>query len=139
LAADVVFRRRALRVNSAIYARRCGPRLPPVLAGAGAMRARHLAMVAWLESGRNRRPEDARRVVGLAADIARLGRLRPGVAEDCEWHAARLRELVRQHAVVAQLEAEQRPGPAWPAARERSVAKARRGAPSRAKPRRLHA
>ena len=115
-AADIVFRRRALKVNSGIYARRHAPRLLPLLAGSGVLRARHIGQVAWLEAEHDWRAEDARRVSELAGDVVRFGNLRPALAQDCQWHADRLRELVRQHAALARLEAAHRPVAAWSAA-----------------------
>jgi hypothetical protein len=132
-AADIAFRRRALMVNSGIYARRHSGRLMLVLAGGGAIRARYIGQVAWLGSERDWRPQDARRLAELADEIGRFGALRPDVAEACQWHAERLHELVRQHAVLARLEAERRLAPAWPAGRERPATAPRRGAWIRAK------
>jgi hypothetical protein len=138
-AADIAFRRRALMVNSGIYARRHSGRLMPVLAGGGTIRARFIGQVAWLGSERDWRPQDARRLAELADEIGRFGALRPDVAEACRWHADRLGELVRQHAVLARLEAEHRPFPAWPAGRERPATALRRDAWIRAKVRGLRA
>jgi hypothetical protein len=113
--ADITFRRRALKVNGGIYARRHAPRLKPLLIGAGPLRARYIAVTEWLGSERDWRPEDARRLAAMAEEIDRLGlRCRDG-AEACDWHANRLRELVRQHDVLAKLEAGLCPLPAWPA------------------------
>lgn len=127
-ATDIAFRRRALKVNGGIYARRHAPRFMPVLVGAGMIRARYIGQIAWLDSERDWRPEDARRLLGIANEIARLGRFQPGVAETCRWHAERLRELVRQHVALARLEARHQPNPAWPIARGRPAASSRRRA-----------
>lgn len=116
MTADIAFRRRALKVNCGIYSRRHGPRLLPVLADSRALRACYIGQVAWLGAERDWRPEDARRLSELASDIARFGRLRPAIAEVCQWHADRLRELVRQHAALARLEAEHGPAARWPVA-----------------------
>jgi hypothetical protein len=113
--ADVTFRRRALKVNGGIYARRHAPRLMPLLVGTGSFKVRYIAVTDWLGSERDWRLEDARRLAALAEEIVGLGRRRSDSAEVCEWHADRLRELVRQHDVLAQLEATLCPLPAWPA------------------------
>lgn len=115
-AADVAFRRRALKVNGGIYARRHAPRLMPLLVGAGLLRARYIAVTDWLGSERDWRPEDARRLAALAEEIVSLGRWRRYNVETCQWHADRLRELVRQHDVLARLETRFRTLPAWPTA-----------------------
>ncbi len=72
-AADIAFRRRALKVNGGIYARRHAPHLMPVLAGAGMIRSRYIGQIAWLEAEWDWRPEDARRLLDIADEIARLG------------------------------------------------------------------
>jgi hypothetical protein len=132
VAADIAFRRRALKVNSGIYARRHAPRLKPLLGGAGTITARYIGQIAWLESERDWRPQDARCLLEIADEIARLGRFQPGIAETCQWHADRLRELVEQHAVLARLEIKHQPGLAWPIARGRPAASPHRRAPVRA-------
>ena len=118
--ADITFRRSALRTNSGIHARRHGPALLPVLSGAG-IRTRYIAQMAWLGSEAVWRDTDARRIGEIAAEIVRFGRGRePEIAETCEWHAARLRELVSQQAVLRRLEGQQcRPSP-WPDAAART-------------------
>jgi hypothetical protein len=123
-AADIAFRRRALRVNAAIYARRHGHHLMPLLEGLVPLRTRFVAVTDWMETERDWRPEDARRLSPLADEIHALGRRRVEVAEIGEWHADRLRELVRQHDVLARLEARLRPVPARPMspAQKRSLA-----------------
>lgn len=121
-AADVAFRRRALKVNGGIYARRHAPRLMPLLASAGSLRSRYLAVTEWLASERDWRAEDARRLATIAEEIVRLGRRRHDGAEACGWHSDRLRELVRQHDVLTQLEAKLCPLPAWPVAPARKQA-----------------
>lgn len=100
-------------MNSAIYARRHGPGLLPLLTGVGVLRVRYIAELARLESEKGWSLADARRLADIAQDIARLGRLRPQIAETCGWHSDRLRELVRQHAAIAQLENVRRPVLAW--------------------------
>jgi hypothetical protein len=111
---EIAFRRRALHINAGIHARRNGPALLPVLSGAG-IRARYMAQMAWLGSEADWRDADARRIDALAAEIARFGRDgAPEIAEACAWHAARLRELVGQHAALRRLEAEQGPASPWP-------------------------
>ena len=115
--AEIAFRRRALHTNSGIHARRNGPALLPVLSDAG-IRTRYIAQMAWLGSEADWREADAQRIGALAAEIVRFGRDRePEIAEICAWHAARLRELVGQHAALHRLEAAQRPASPWPAAR----------------------
>lgn len=123
-AADIAFRRRALRVNAAIYARRYGHHLMPLLEGLAPLRMRYVAITDWMQGGRDWCPEDARRLSTLAEEILALGRRRVEVAETCEWHADRLRELVRQHDVLARLEARLCPRPAWPTAPARKQAPA---------------
>lgn len=95
---------------------------------ARALCARYAGATAWLASERDWRPEDARRLAAVAEEVARLGRTRRDAAERCQWHADRLRELVRQHAVLVGLEAKHLPCPAWPVARDRLRAGARRKA-----------
>jgi hypothetical protein len=70
--ADIAFRRRALQTNSAIYARRSGPQLLPVLSGIG-VRARYCATTDWLSSEPSWSDADARRVDALAAEVRRFG------------------------------------------------------------------
>jgi hypothetical protein len=130
--AEIAFRRRALHTNCGIHARRNGPALLPVLSGDG-IRARYIAQMAWLGSEADWREVNARRVGALAAEIVRFGRDRePEIAETCAWHAARLRELVGQHAALCRLEAAQGPASPWPAARTSR----RRGASGRSGSRR---
>jgi hypothetical protein len=102
--ADIAFRRRALQTNSAIYARRSGPLLLPVLSGTG-IRTRYCATTEWLGSETFWSDADARRVGALAAEVRRFGHGRaPEIAERCDWHADRLSELVNQHAALRRLE-----------------------------------
>ena len=103
LAADLAFRRRALTVNCNIYALRHAPRFVPLLTRG--MRGRYVARVATLGTERACTQEDSRRVAALADEIDALGSQRPRIAETCRWHAARLRELVGQHAAIVRLEA----------------------------------
>jgi hypothetical protein len=138
-AADIAFRHQALKINGGIYARRHGPGLMPVLAGGGAIATRYVGQILWLGSEQEWRLQDARRLAELADEIGRFGAVRPGVAETCQWHADRLRELVRQHAVLARIEAERCLTPAWPAGRERLAGASRRGAWTRLKTRGLGA
>jgi hypothetical protein len=129
---EIVFRRRALQTNCGIHARRNGPALLSVLSGAG-IRARYIAQMEWLGSEADWREADARRIGELAAEIRRFGHNRaPAIAETCDWHAARLRELVSQHAVLRQLESRQCSTSLWPeagmgkAGRRRSAGKSGR-------------
>jgi hypothetical protein len=114
-AADIAYRRRALKVNGGIYGRRHGPELLPLLAGS-TIRGRFAAAVEWLASEPHWAAADARRISGLSAEIGRFGRLRPQIAEVCDWHAARLAELVSQYRAVALLEAKHCRGSRWLAA-----------------------
>ena len=122
VAADVTFRRRALKVNSGIYSRSHAPRLMPLLVGAAPLRTRYIAVTEWLGSERDWRPENARRLATIAEEIVRLGLRRCDSAEAFEWHADRLRELVRQHTELVRLELKLRPLPAWPMAPARKQA-----------------
>jgi hypothetical protein len=122
---EIVFRRRALQTNCGIHARRNGPALLSVLSGAG-IRARYIAQMEWLSSEADWREADARRIGELAAEIRRFGRNQaPAIAQTCDWHAARLRELVSQHIVLRQIEAQQRSASSWP------VVSTRRSGPRR--------
>lgn len=126
--AEIALRRRALRTNCGIHARRNGPDLLPVLFGAE-IRARYSAQMSWLGSEATWREADARRIGELATDIARFGRNRePKIEEACAWHAARLRELVAQHAALHRLEADQRPVSPWPTAPARNPGSRRKTA-----------
>ena len=131
-AADIAYRRRALKTNAGIYARRHRPRLLPLLSDSNALRTAYIRQMDWLGSEHDWRPDDARRISALASDISRFGNLRPpAAAEECQWHADRLRELVRQHGTLAQLEREYRPAATWTIA-ARSKGR-RRGGPPRQK------
>jgi hypothetical protein len=124
--ADIAFRQRALQNNSAIYARRNGPLLLPVLSGAG-ITARYGATMEWLNSEPSWGDADARRVGALAAEIRRFGRSRaPEIAERCDWHADRLCELVNQHAALRRLESSRRTASYWPDAASRDPRRRRR-------------
>jgi hypothetical protein len=124
--ADIAFRQRALQTNSAIYARRHGPLLLPVLSGAG-IRARYGATTEWLGSETSWSDADARRVGAVAAEIRRFGRSRPPeIAELCNWHADRLCELVNQHAALRRLEASRHTTSTWPDAASRDPRRRRR-------------
>jgi hypothetical protein len=129
---EIVFRRRALQTNSGIYARRYGPDFLSVLSCAG-FRARYIAQMGWLGSEADWREADAVRIRELAGEIARFGRTRePAIAESCDWHAARLRELVSQHAALRQIETRQRSTSPWPhAGREKAACSKRAGRASR--------
>lgn len=129
-AADIAFRRRALKVNCGIYARRHALDLASALVGTGALRDRYTAAIAWFDSEQDWRAEDAKRIAAIAEEIARLGRRSPDVAETCCWHADRLREFVGQHAALARLQADHRASPAWPVDAARRRAPARRGSRS---------
>jgi hypothetical protein len=101
---DIAFRRRALRTNGSIYARRYGPALLALLSSPG-IRTRCGAQIARLGSEQALQDADASRLRELAAEIARFGRIQaPECGAACEWHAARLRELVNQHAVLRRIE-----------------------------------
>ena len=109
----------------------------PLLTGTSALRARYIAELARLESEKSWDLADARRLADIAQDIARLGQLRPQIAETCGWHADRLRELVRQHAAIVQLEKLHRPLLVW--SRPAGVPQAHRPRPKRARTRRRRA
>jgi hypothetical protein len=135
-ALEIAYRRRALRVNSAIYARRHGPGFLPLLTGGGVLRARYIAELARLESEKGWCLADARWLADIAQDIASFGRLRQEISEACGWHADRLRELVRQHAAIAQLENVHRPLLVWPRQGTATEAHPRRRKQSKARRRR---
>jgi hypothetical protein len=139
MAAEVAFRQRALGANRRIYARRHGPSLMSLLAGAGGLRARYIGQLASLEAETVWGADHARRLAELADEIDRYGCLRPEIAETCAWHADRLRELVRQHAVLAQLEKAHRLHAAWPGFRNGAAVGACPRTLKRAKARRLRA
>jgi hypothetical protein len=105
---DVAFRRRCLTVNSGIYARRYGRAALTLMPEGSAVRRRLAAELEWMNSERAWTPDDQRRIATLCAEILRHARRAPEPLEHWWWHAARLRELLRQYETVVAIERERK-------------------------------
>jgi hypothetical protein len=105
---DIAFRRQCLTVNTGIYARRYGRAALALMPEGSAVRRRLAAELEWMNSERAWTPDDQRRIATLCAEILRHARRAPEPLEHWWWHAARLRELLRQYETVVAMERERR-------------------------------
>jgi hypothetical protein len=101
---DVAFRRRALTVNTGIYARRFGKTALPLLPESSALRRRYAAELDWMSSESSWTSRDQRRIATLCAELLRHSHNAPEPLEHWRWHVARLRELIQQYDALVAVE-----------------------------------
>ena len=131
VAGDIAFRRRCLTVNAAIYARRYGPAALARLPEGSAVRRRYAAELDWMGGESGWSPQDERRIATLCAEILRHAHRAPEPLEHWRWHAARLRELLRQYAALVAVERKPSWIATWPS--RASPARARKAVRKRAR------
>ena len=111
---DATFRRRALTVNTAIYARRTGPPALALLPEGSPVRRRFAAELVWMGSEAAWTSRDERRIATLCAELLRHAHRATEPLEHWWWHVARLRELIRQYDALVAVERKLSRGAAWP-------------------------
>lgn len=112
--ADVAYRRRCLTANTGIYARGYGPAALALLPDGSAIRRRFAGELAWMGSEPAWASCDERRIATLCAELLRHSHRAPEPPEYWRWHAARLRELMRQYEAGVAIERRLSPVVAWP-------------------------
>ncbi len=131
---DAAFRRRALTVHTAIYARRTGPPALALLPEGSPVRRRFAAELARMGSEFAWTSCDERRIAALCAELLRHAHRPPEPLEHWLWHVARLRELIRQYDALVAVERKLSWGAVWPSCP--SLARGRTTARRRARQRR---